>query len=141
MSRENVERARRALEAASDPRDVDALIALSVPNVELHSTFAAVGGAVYRGTDGLREWDRDLDEAWDEIRNATDAVFDLGECTLVFGVLKGRGRHSGVEATMPVAFVFRWRNDLLVYCKVYAHREDALNDLGLSEDALEPITR
>jgi hypothetical protein len=27
----------------------------------------------------------------------------------------------------------------VVYFKAYAHREDALRDLGLSEDALEPI--
>jgi hypothetical protein len=27
----------------------------------------------------------------------------------------------------------------LVYGKFYTHREDALRDLGLSEDALEPI--
>jgi hypothetical protein len=29
---------------------------------------------------------------------------------------------------------------LCVYFKVYARREDALRDLGVSEDALEPIT-
>jgi ketosteroid isomerase-like protein len=141
MSLANVERARRALEAAAHPRDVDALIALCAPDVEFHSTFAAVGGAIYRGADGLRQWDRDLGEAWGEIRNTPEALFDLGESTLVFGVLSGHGRHSGVQATMPVAFVFRWRDELLVYIKVYAHREDALSDLGLSEAELEPIVR
>jgi ketosteroid isomerase-like protein len=141
MSRANVERARRALEAAAHPRDVDALTALCAPDVEFHSTFAAIGGAVYRGADGLRQWDRDLDEAWGDIRNTPEALFDLGECTLVFGELSGRGRQSGVQVTMPVAFVLRWRGELLAYIKVYAHREDALSDLGMTEAELEAIAR
>jgi hypothetical protein len=40
---------------------------------------------------------------------------------------------------MPGAQVCRWRDGLLVYAMVYVHREDALRDLGVSEDALEPI--
>jgi hypothetical protein len=34
----------------------------------------------------------------------------------------------------------RWRDGLCVNWKTYAHREDALRDLGVSEDALTPIT-
>jgi hypothetical protein len=34
---------------------------------------------------------------------------------------------------------FNWREGLMVYFKGYAHREDALRDLGVSEEALEPI--
>jgi hypothetical protein len=40
---------------------------------------------------------------------------------------------------MPSALVARWREDLIVSLKGYARREDALSDLGVSEDALEPI--
>jgi hypothetical protein len=39
---------------------------------------------------------------------------------------------------MPYAHVMRWRDGLIVYFKAYVQREDALRDLGLSEDALEP---
>jgi hypothetical protein len=35
--------------------------------------------------------------------------------------------------------VCKWRDGLIVYFKGYTHREDALTDLGVSEDALEPI--
>jgi hypothetical protein len=69
-----------------------------------------------------------------------EAYFDLGEHTLAFYVLHGRGKHSGVEVGMPVALAVRWRDGLVVYMKAYAHREDALSDLGVSEDELEPIT-
>jgi len=44
---------------------------------------------------------------------------------------------------MAVTQVARWRDGLLVYIKAYvkayASREDALRDLGVSEDELEPI--
>jgi ketosteroid isomerase-like protein len=140
MSQQSVELARRVLEAINPPRDVDAFIGYCDPSIEFHSVFAAVGGAVYRGHDALRRWHRDVQEAWgDEIFNAPEAYFDLGEYTLVFHVLHGRGRHSGVKVNMPVAHVFRWRDGLLVYSRLYVHREDALRDLGVSADALEPI--
>jgi hypothetical protein len=54
-------------------------------------------------------------------------------------LLHGRGKHSGAEVAMSVATVFKWREDLIVYLKGYTHREDALRDLSVSEDELEPI--
>jgi hypothetical protein len=33
----------------------------------------------------------------------------------------------------------KWRDGVIVYCKGYAHREDALEELGISADELEPI--
>jgi hypothetical protein len=73
------------------------------------------------------------------VRVEPEAYFDLGEHTLALYVLHGRGRHSGVEVAMPNALVARWSDDLIVYLKAYAHREDALSDLGVMEDALKPI--
>jgi hypothetical protein len=75
----------------------------------------------------------------DEIRGEVEAFFDLGEDTLAFYVLHGRGRQSGAEVAMALAQVIRWRNGLVVYFNVYAHREDALSGLGVSEDSLERI--
>ena len=55
MSQENVERHRRAIKAFN-AHDVEAFIALSDPSVEAYSVFAAVGGGVYHGHDGLRRF-------------------------------------------------------------------------------------
>jgi hypothetical protein len=54
-------------------------------------------------------------------------------------VLHGRGLHSGVDVAMPNAQVVQWHDGLIVRLEAYAHREDALGNLGVSEDALEPI--
>jgi hypothetical protein len=125
---------------AFNAHDVEAVIACCHPDVEFHSTFAAVGGTVYHGHDGMRRWHRDLAEAWEnEIRSEPEAFFDLGEHTLTFTVLHGRGKQSGAEAVLPIAAVSRSRDGLLIYYKAYVHREDALRDLGVAEDALEAI--
>jgi hypothetical protein len=139
VSERNVELHRRAVEAYN-ARDTEAFISLCDSSIEVHSVFAAIGGTVYHGHDGVRKWHRDLDEAWgDAFRVEPEAFFDLGEHALMFSVLHGRGRESGVEVEMPNAQVATLRDDLIVYFKVYIHREDALSDLGVSGDALAPI--
>src|SRR4051794_32211417 len=108
MYGEGVELLRRWIEAFN-AGEIDAIIAHCDPSIELHSVFAAAGGAVFRGHDGLRRWLRDLEVAWgEEISVEPEAYLDLGERTLLFYVLHGRGKHSGVTVRMPVATVFRW---------------------------------
>jgi ketosteroid isomerase-like protein len=139
MSRENVEVV-RAFTHAFNASDIEAITATCDPDVEFHSTFAAVGGETYHGHDGVRSWHRDITETWaQEIRSEPEAFFDLGEATLTFTVIHGRGRKSGVQVAIPAAIVTKIREGLIVYFKGYAHREDALSDLGVSEDSLEPI--
>jgi ketosteroid isomerase-like protein len=137
VSRENVELFRRTVEAYN-ARDIDAFIALFDPDVEFHSSFAGVG-AVYRGHEGLRKWHRDLEETWGgDIRTEPEAFFDLGDYTLTLSVLRGRGRHSGVEVDTADVLVARWRDGRIVYMRSYASKEEALNDLNVSEHALDP---
>jgi ketosteroid isomerase-like protein len=134
-----VELHRRAVEAFNS-HDAEAFVALCDPSIKFHSAFASVGAAVYHGHDGVREYFRDLEDAWGGvIRIEPEAYFDLGEHTLAFYALHARGRHSGAEVTMPIAQVVRWRDGLCVYFKAYARREDALHDLGVSGNELEPI--
>jgi len=139
VSEQNIERL-RGFTRAYNARDVEAFISYCDPNVELHSAFAAVGGAVYHGHGEVRRFFQDMEEAWGkEIRSEPEAYFDLGDHTLGFAVLRGSGRQSGSEVAMPIAHVARWRDGLIVYTKSYGRREDALSDLGVSENALEPI--
>jgi ketosteroid isomerase-like protein len=138
VSHQNVELLRRVLEAYN-ARDIEGFIAYCDPDIEFHSAFSAVGGADYHGHDGLRMWHRDVSDVWGgETRVELEAYFDLGEQTLAFYLLHGRGQRSGLAVAMPVALVTRWRKGLIVYVKGYAHR-DALSELGVTEDSLEPI--
>ena len=139
MSAENAERARRVVEAFN-ARDIDALLADFDPSIEFHSTFAVVGGGVYHGHEGMRRWHRDIEETWGhEVRVEPEAFFDLGDQTLVFLLLHGRGQQSGAEVAMPSTVVYTWRGDLVVLAKHYAERDAALRDLGVSLDELEAM--
>jgi ketosteroid isomerase-like protein len=139
VTSENVESTRHFYEAINTGNP-DALVALCDPDIEVHSVFAAVGGAVYHSHDGARRWVRELQEAFGgRFRVEVETYFDLGEHTVAFGALHGRGGQSGAEVAMPAAGVTRWRDGLCISQKAYARRDDALRDLGVSEDALEPI--
>ena len=139
MSQQNIEVHRRTVEAFN-ARDIEAWIGFSDPEIELHSAVTVPGGAVYRGHEGVRRWHRDLEDAWgDDLRVEPEAYFDLGEHTLSFHLLHGRGRQSGAEVAMPAAHLHRWRDGLIVYFKGYSRREDAFTDLGVSSEELEPI--
>ena len=74
------------------------------------------------------------------MRAELEALFDLGDSVLVFALLYGKGQ-SGVEAALPIAVVARLREGLVTYYKAYGHREDALEDLGVSEATLEATAR
>jgi ketosteroid isomerase-like protein len=140
MSRENVELHRRLIEAFN-AHDAEALIACTDPSVEFHPALVALaGGTAFRGHDGMRSWFADLEDTLgDEMRVEPTAFFDLGEQTLMIYALRGRGRLSGAEVTSHFTQVARWRDNLLVYAKVYTERDEALKDLGVSEDEVEPI--
>jgi hypothetical protein len=139
VSERNVEHLRRWI-TAFNARDLETMIALSDPNIELHSVFAAVGGASYHGHAGMHKWHCDLEETWGAgIRIEPEAYFDLGEYILAFAVYHGRGQQSGAEVAMPAAAVQKWRDDRMVYVKVYMQRDAALSDLGVSQDELKPI--
>jgi ketosteroid isomerase-like protein len=139
VSAANVDLHRRFVEAFN-ARNIEALIEVCHPDIELHSVFAAVGGAVYRGHDEMRRWHEDLHEAWGaEIHLETHAYFDLGERTLAFYDYFARGQQSGATVAMPAAAVMRWHDGRTDHVKVYLDRDEALKDVGASEDELEPI--
>jgi hypothetical protein len=109
------------------------------PSIEIH-LFAEIG-AVHHGEEEALRWLQELGDTWgDTFRIEPEAYFDVGEHTLLFYVVHGRGQQSGAEVEMAAAQVARWHDGLAVYLKNYNRKEDALRDLGVSEDELEPIT-
>ena len=139
MSQKNVELHRRLAEAFNR-QDIEGFIKGLDPSVEYHSVMTVPGGAAYHGHDGVRRYFADFGDAWgEEFRVELEAFFDLGHETLVFYAVHGRGQRSGAAVAMPGAQVCRWSDGRCVYAKAYVHRDDALRDLGVSKDALEPI--
>lgn len=128
----------RLLLVLSSPNWMDAVIELTAPDLVAERLSFGEPDAVYRGHDGLRDWFRDVQDVYDDFRLEPETYFDDGETTLVLSVQRARGRHSGVPVGMPIAQIFRWRDQEIVHITTYGRREDALNGLGIPERSLRP---
>jgi ketosteroid isomerase-like protein len=113
MSQENVE-ATAAWMAALNQGEIAALLAIADPSVEYASYLASVSGGAgaYRGHDGIRQFLRDLEEAWDWFRVEVDELRDLGECVLMVGRLQAKGRTSGLEVAKELAWILDFRTGI-----------------------------
>ena len=136
MSQENVETCWRSVDLFNR-RDVEAWLEYLDPEVELHWTlFAMLGGGatVFRGHEGVREYLRDLDEAFAEFQIAEiSEIRDLGERVLAVGQLRGRGRDSGAEVESPVAYVVEFKNGRIIRMDDFFDPKEALEAAGLRE--------
>ena len=98
--------------------------------------FAMLGGGatVFRGHEGVREYLRDLDEAFAEFQIAEiSEIRDLGERVLAVGQLRGRGRDSGAEVESPVAYVVEFKNGRIIRMDDFFDPKEALEAAGLRE--------
>jgi ketosteroid isomerase-like protein len=133
MSQENVELARRVMEALSG-RDLSRLIALSDPEVEWRSFFAEFGeGGVYRGHDGTRRYLSDLSEAWDIVRADIDDGIGVGDVAVLVGRIHYRGKGSGIEDESPAGWMLKFRDGKVVRFRAFREPEQALEAAGLRE--------
>jgi ketosteroid isomerase-like protein len=133
MSAENVGVFRRAIEAFNNG-DVDAIADRITEDFEFTPYLAGlVETTTYRGRNGLREYMEDADAAWKHIQVRVDEIRDHGDCVVAFGGIRGRGRSSGLEAQVPVAWVADFRRGKLRRVHSYGHADEALEAAGLRE--------
>ena len=139
MSRENVEVVRRIYDAVAH-RDTTSILALYDSGVELHfspGTLAdhIVGGTlVWTGHDGLRTFDRELREAFEDFETTYEELIDAGEHVVSVSRYRGRGRRSGVEIDGPLQFgTWSIRAGKVVRVEWFPAREEALEAAGVRE--------
>jgi ketosteroid isomerase-like protein len=129
MSQENVEIARRAVEAWQ--RDgPDGLLQFFDPEIKF--TPVEEGRPLY-GHQGVRTNLESWLEEWDDFRVEIREILDSGARVLVALQISARGKGSGLEVAMPIYEVFELRNGLAVTWEEYADREEALEAAGLRE--------
>ena len=130
MSIENVQLIRKLVEALND-RDLDALVEHMQPDAELHPLRAQLEGKAYRGHDGWREMLADFDQDWEFVRMDAEEYREAGDLVVVLGRLGARGRTSGVDLDVPMAFVWRLREGKVVHARSFSEQAEALRDAGL----------
>ena len=117
---------RRFVDAANR-RDVDALVALCHPELELLPTMIVSQRAVYHGHDGLRRWVADVVEAEVAYEARILRVREFGGDQ--FAVLAEVC--LGDEVITRSALIARVRNDLIVRAKGYLSDEQTLIRVGV----------
>jgi ketosteroid isomerase-like protein len=133
MSRENVELVRRASKAFNDG-DLDWFDDWITDDYEFVPYLATlVETTTYRGRDGLREYQEDAEAAWETFEGRVDEIRDPGDRVVAFGEIRGRGRSSGLDVRVPLAWVVDVHDGKLRRVQSYCDRSAALEVAGLSE--------
>jgi ketosteroid isomerase-like protein len=128
-----VELVRRLYETFAE-RDLDAMLALTTPDVEF---FPQVTASMvkrtepYRGHEGLRAYFEDAHRVWRELEIIPQSFRDLGDQVLVFGRVYGRGE-GGYISDSPTAWLWRFQDDLISWGRVFTSRAEALEAAGLA---------
>ena len=128
MSQENVEAARRCIEAYRRGDYEEALEYLA-PDVvwEVGQELPARGPAEVREV--WRRWDAE----WVELETIADEIIDAGDNLIVAVRYRGRGRVSGVEVNDLLFEVHTLRDGRCIRKVEFPTRSEALAAVGLSE--------
>jgi len=128
MSQENVEAARRCIEAYRSG-DYEGALDYLAPDVvwEIGQELPA------RGPDEVREVWRRWDAEWEELETEADEIIDAGDRLVVAVRYRGRGRVSGVEVNDLIFEVHTLRDGRCIRKIEFPTRAEALEAVGLSE--------
>jgi ketosteroid isomerase-like protein len=111
--------------AAFAVRDLERLEAVLDPDV----VFVAVTGGLigrtepYRGREGMREYFRDVARIWDELVLTPREFEEVGDQILVTGRVSARSPSRMISGS--TGWVWRVRNGLVIYVRVYASAAEA----------------
>ena len=136
MSRENVDIARRALQASNrTPRpDFDTVNALYHPDHVLVAAISDVEGRSYRGAEGFRDYLHEMNEAWGAREARVERVEEIdADRVLAVGVFSGRSQRARVPQEAPFANVMTIREGKVVRTENYGSVEKALEAVGRRE--------
>lgn len=112
---------------AFNQRDIAEIEALCSPRMEFFAITAdEVGrGAPYVGPEGLRDYLADVERFWEELLITPGKVERRDNVLLVLGRVYVRNRELGIR-DMPVAWIWRVEDGLLVRGEVFANPADAV---------------
>ena len=136
MSQENVELVRRIFEAFNRG-DIESGIELAntPPEFEFVPSGALIPdlASVQRGPEAFRRVVETFWAEFDDPRTELHELIDAGDQVFTSFTLRGRGKHSGVEASWEPLSVWTVRNRRLVRWLGFTDRAAALEAAGLSE--------
>jgi ketosteroid isomerase-like protein len=110
--------------------DIEGFIASCTPDVELKSLRGMLEDVVYRGHDGLREFQRDSEAAWSERHAQLVDVETRGDEAVLIARMRMKGQASGVLTERTVAFAVRLRDGSIARMTTHPDAGSARRELG-----------
>jgi ketosteroid isomerase-like protein len=138
MSQENMEIVRQVYEAVGR-RDAAAVLALYDPEVEVTFSQGTLADRIgeagrFSGHEGLRAFDRELRQAFEDFETNYEELVDAGERVISVSRYRATGRRSGIEIDGPPQFgVWTVREGRITHVDWFDSRPEALEAAGLSE--------
>ena len=125
----------KAMFAAFAARDVDAVLELAAPDIELTAVTGEHAGRTdpYRGHEGMRQYFRDVASVWEELLLTPRDFRAAGDLILVTGKVSARSRSRTV--TGSTGWIWQVRDGKVTYVRVYASAADAIAALEEGERA------
>jgi len=107
--------------------DIETVMGLLDPEVEIHSVAEVGEEGTYHGHEGYLEWTSIWLDAWDEFTVELTEIEEVDESNvLIHSRQRGRGKGSGLEVEQYGVYLFTIRNGLATRLHLYADRESAL---------------
>jgi ketosteroid isomerase-like protein len=132
ISKQNVALAHRTY-AAFNRRDLDEVLRVFDPEVEVHDPPEMPDSAIHRGHEAvMRDWQQTFD-SFEEFSIEIEECRDLGAELLVFLRYRGRGRGSGVTVDASLTHVVTVKDGKLLRLRQFLDRRQALEVVGLEE--------
>ena len=146
MSQENVELVKALLPQGTDViplfRDEDtwartreALSPFVTDDFQSVMVFSGQTPRTYAGLEGLRKNWLDWLEPWATYRSTSEELIDVGDHVVVLLRNHGRRKEMETEVELIGATILTFREGKLARWGDYAHRADAFEAIGISEDA------
>ena len=136
MSQENVENLRAVLEAlnlAAWSRGESDMSLLDPKVTYEDTTLPDHVGETYRGHEGVARATARWTEAYERLTIELERILGSGDRLVSVHTVRGRARHSGIEAEGPVAYVWTFRNGKVIHFQSYRDPNEALDAVGLRE--------
>jgi ketosteroid isomerase-like protein len=116
----------RRVYAAANARDMDAILAGTHEDCEVHPVLGAnLAADVYRGHEGVRQWTRDLWGEWESFETSVGEVVERGDRLLYPVGLRGRGRASGAPFEAEIFHLTTVRDGLVLRIEGFSDRDSA----------------
>ena len=132
MSRQNIEAARRAIDAFNRA-GLDALMEEYAEDAVLIMPPEIPNSGRYEGRDAIRRTYEDVYSEFADLVIEVEELMDLGDRVLAIVNWRGTGRASGVEVSWAAAFTYAFADGKIKACELFHDRERALEAVGPRE--------